>query len=227
MKDNRIKKLQGLKLNEILKKKNPYLFKAKYLESASDLVRSFVEAVVSSSEETLFGDWLEQLAIFIASDIYGGRKSSSEGVDLEMDKDGVHYIISIKSGPNWSNSSSMKKQNDHFKKAKQVYRTGGNKVACEAIIGCCYGKKYSSDDTKTILCGQRFWQFISESDTLYTDIIEPLGANAKEKNDAYQKEYNKLLTRLTLDFISKYCTKDGDIMWEKITQLNAGIPNTK
>ncbi len=220
--DSRIKKLQALKLDGILKKKNPYLFKAKYMESAPDLVRNLVEAVMSSSEETLFGDWLEQLAIFIASDIFGGRKSAVEGVDLELDKDGVHYLVSIKSGPNWSNSSSMKKQEDHFKKAKQVYRTGKNKVLCEAIIGCCYGNKQKTDDVKTIICGQSFWQFVSGSETLYTDIIEPLGTDAKAKNEAYTKEYNKLLTRLTRDFIAKYCTPDGEVKWDMITQLNAG-----
>lgn len=225
--DSRIKKLQSLKLDGILKKKNPYLFKAKYLESPSDLVKNLVEAVMSSSEETLFGDWLEQLAIFIASEIFDGRKSTTEGVDLEMDKDNVHYIISIKSGPNWSNSSSMKKQEDHFKKAKQVYRTGKNKVVCEAIIGCCYGNKHTSDDVKTIICGQEFWQFISGLETLYTDIIEPLGTDAKAKNEAYMKEYNKLLTRLTRDFIAKYCTPEGEVRWDFITQLNAGIRTSK
>ena len=221
--ESRIKKLQTIKLNDILKKKNPYLFKAKYLESPSDLVKNIVEAAISSSEETLFGDWLEHLAIFIASEIYGGRKSAVEGVDLEMDKDDVHYLISIKSGPNWSNASSMKKQNDNFKKAKHVFRTSGNKTICEAIIGCCYGRKYSTDETKTIICGQRFWKFISNSDTLYTDIIEPLGTDAKARNEAYTKEYNKLLTRLTYDFIDKYCTPDNEVNWELITQLNAGI----
>ena len=224
---SRIKKLSELKLNGILKKKNPYLFKAKYLEKPTRLVENLVEASISSSEETLFGDWLEQLAIFIASEIFGGRKSAAEGVDLEMDKDNVHYFISIKSGPNWSNSSSMKKQNDHFKKAKLIYRTSGNKTLCEAIIGCCYGKKYSASETKTVICGQRFWQFISGSETLYTDIIEPLGTDAKAKNDAYTKEYNKLLTRLTRDFIAKYCTPDGEIKWDLITQLNAGVPKPK
>lgn len=225
--NSRIEKLQSLKMDGILKKKNPYLFKAKYLESAPELVRNLVEAVMSSSEETLFGDWLEQLAIYIASDIFGGRKSAVEGVDLEMDKDGVHYLVSIKSGPNWSNSSSMKKQEDHFKKAKQVYRTGKNKVLCEAVIGCCYGKKKKIDDVKTIICGQRFWQFISGSETLYTDIIEPLGTDAKVKNEAYTREYNKLLTRLTHDFISKYCKPDGEVNWDLITQLNAGTPKPK
>lgn len=225
--ESRITKLKQLKLNDILKKKNPYLFKAKYLEEPMKLVKNLVEAAMSSSEETLFGDWLEQLAIFIASEIFGGRKSAAEGVDLEMDKDGIHYLISIKSGPNWSNASSMKKQSENFKKAKLVYRTSGNKTLCEAIIGCCYGKKYSTDETKTTICGQRFWQFISDSETLYTDIIEPLGTDAKAKNEAYTKEYNKLLVRLTRDFIAKYCTPEGEIKWDLIAQLNAGIPKPR
>lgn len=224
---SRINKLKQLKLDIILKKKNPYLFKAKFLEKPSELVENLVEAAISSSEETLFGDWMEKFAIFVASDIFGGRKSSTEGVDLEMDKDGIHYLVSIKSGPNWSNASSMKKQNDNFKKAKLVFRTGGNKTLCEAIIGCCYGKKYSTDETKTIICGQRFWQFISGSETLYTDIIEPLGTDAKAKNEAYTKEYNKLLTRLQREFLNKYCTAEGEIQWEMITRFNAGIPEPK
>lgn len=225
--ESRINKLTELKLNDILKKKNPYLFKAKYLEKPTKLVENLVEAAMSSSEETIFGDWLEQLAIFIASEIFGGRKSAVEGVDLEMDKDGIHYLISIKSGPNWSNAGSMKKQIDNFKKAKHVFRTSGNKTLCEAIIGCCYGKRYSTDETKTTICGQKFWQFISDSDTLYTDIIEPLGTDAKIKNEAYTKEYNKLLARLQRDFLNTYCTPSGEILWDKITEFNAGIPKQR
>ncbi|MCB1935052.1 MAG: hypothetical protein KDF59_03835 [Nitrosomonas sp.] len=29
-------------------------------------------------------------------------------------------------------------------------------------------------------CGQQFWEFISGTSNLYTDIIEPLGHEAKE-----------------------------------------------
>ena len=33
----------------------------------------------------------------------------SPGIDLEFDKDGVRYIVTIKSGPNWGNSSQIGK----------------------------------------------------------------------------------------------------------------------
>ena len=147
--------------------------------------------------------------------------SGAKGVDLEMDKDGIHYIISIKSGPNWSNSSSMTKQKEYFSTAQKVYRTGGNRKPCQSLIGCCYGKKNDPYSDPIKLCGQSFWQFISDSDSLYLDIIVPLGTDAKNKNEAYMDGYNKRKAGLTVEFIKKYCNADNSINWEKIVRLNA------
>ena len=41
------------------------------------------------------------------------------------------------------------------------------------------------------LCGQKFWEFISGDDGIYTDIIEPLGHQAKDKNEQFMQEYAK------------------------------------
>src|SRR5258708_16362701 len=62
---NRISSIKVLKLRNILKKKNPYLFRAKNLTLAADLVTSILDASLSSSEETSFGRFLEQLAMFL------------------------------------------------------------------------------------------------------------------------------------------------------------------
>ncbi|PJF32760.1 MAG: hypothetical protein CUN52_00135 [Phototrophicales bacterium] len=48
----------------------------------------------------MFGDFLEALAIFIASKTYGGYKSTFAGVDLEFIKSDTHYLVQIKSGIN-------------------------------------------------------------------------------------------------------------------------------
>ncbi len=222
--NNRLKKLNTLKLDLLLKKKNPYLYKAKDLNTPESVIRNIASAFMSSAEETMFGDWLEGLAIFIAHEVYGGEKSNAEGIDLEMNKDGIHYIISIKSGPNWSNSSSMKKLKENFLKAQRIYRTSGNKIPCEPIEGCCYGNKQTKkDDGHTRLCGQSFWEFISGSKTLYTDIIEPLGTDAHIKNEQYKKEYDKMITKFSLEFGKKYCTEDGSIKWKDIVILNSGL----
>lgn len=96
----RVNNLNKLKLKKVLAHKNPYLFRAKDTETAESIVRTIVDAFLSSGEETIFGDWLEGLAIFVNQQVYGGSKSSAKGVDLEFDKDGCHYLVAIKSGPN-------------------------------------------------------------------------------------------------------------------------------
>src|ERR687895_1478406 len=71
----RLEGMQSLKLAAILKRKNPYLFKAKNVELAGDLVKGIVDAFLSSQEETVFGNLLEGFAIFISHRLYGGFKS--------------------------------------------------------------------------------------------------------------------------------------------------------
>ena len=68
----RISSLDSLKLSKVLKRKNPYLFKAKYVLTAEKIIRGLVDAHISSNEETIFGDWLEGLAIYINKKVYGG-----------------------------------------------------------------------------------------------------------------------------------------------------------
>lgn len=58
----RLQNLEELRLSTILKKKNPYLFKAKNIHTAQDLVKPLLDAHLSSQEETIFGDFLEGLA---------------------------------------------------------------------------------------------------------------------------------------------------------------------
>jgi len=220
----RLNKLQSLKLTDLLKKKNPYLYKAQNLDTPQSIVEALASAFMSSAEETMFGDWLEQLAIFVAGKVYGGYKSTSEGIDLEMDKDGIHYIVSVKSGPKWSNSSSKKKLLDNFIRAKRVYRASGNRFPCEAVEGCCYGKDNNPDKTTHLkLCGERFWTFLSGQPNLFIDIVEPLGTNARKHNDEYHRQYNRMISRFTRDFANEFCREDGAIDWERIVRLNSGI----
>lgn len=96
----KVKSLEDLKLERLLNK-NPYLFRAKNILTANDLILGWLEAFLSSSEEKLFGDFMEDLAVFIAEKTCGGHKSSAPGVDLEFIHQNVHYVVSIKSGPNW------------------------------------------------------------------------------------------------------------------------------
>lgn len=135
----------------------------------------------------------EGLSIFINQRVYGGRKSGITGIDLEFDKDDVRYIVTIKSGPNWGNSSQVAKmkapdKGDYFK-----------------------------------YCGQEFWKFISGNGNLYTDIIEPLGYNAKEKNDVFGESYAKMINKFTKEFAIDFCDDSGQINWKKLVEFNSGM----
>jgi len=218
----RLKSLQELKLDKVLKRKNPYLFKAKNVLQAQDLVRLLLDAHLSSQEEAIFGDFLEGLAIFVCRKVYGGDKSAAEGIDLEFTKDKMRYIVSIKSGPNWGNSRQVAKMRDDFRKAKRVLATSGGGGPIEAINGCCYGRnsRPNKGDYQK-LCGQKFWELISGSSDVYTDIIEPLGHQAKQRNDEFVEAYAVIVNKFTQEFMSKFCD-DGCINWKKLVQFNSG-----
>jgi hypothetical protein len=218
----RIQSLDGLKLSQVLKRKNPYLFKAKYALTADQIIRSIVDAHISSNEETIFGDWLEGLAIFINSKVYGGRKSGIEGIDLEFDNNGERNIVNIKSGPNWGNNSQLKKMVSDFKTAKKTLRTSNSQLNIVAVNGCCYGRDNKPDKGDYLkYCGQRFWEFISGNDNLFIEIIEPLGNKAKEKNDDFVQSYSQMINKFIKEFANEYCTKNGDIDWEKLVRYNS------
>ena len=201
----RISSLDNLKLSTILKRKNPYLFKAKNILTAEQIVSGFLNAHISSNEETIFGDWLEGLALFINSKVYGGYKSGIQGIDLEFDCNNTRYIVSIKSGPNWGNSSQIKKMIADFKTAKKTLRTSNSQLHIIAVNGCCYGKEKNYDKGDYFkYCGQQFWEFISGDENLYIDIIEPLGFKAKEKSDEFMQSYTQMINKFTGEFIQNY-----------------------
>lgn len=222
----RIERLEKLKLKTVLKKKNPYLYKAKHILTASEIVQGIVDAFISSNEETIFGDWLEGLAIFINQKVYGGWKSGISNIDLEFDKNNIRYIVNIKSGPNWGNSSQVTKMKSDFLTAKRTLRTSNSKLIVVSINGCCYGIDNNPDKGDYFkYCGQEFWEFISGNKNLYLEIIEPLGHKSKERNDEFVKAYSKMLNQFTRDFIKDYCKPNGDIDWEKLVKLNSGMKN--
>ncbi len=214
--------LENLSLKKILRRKNPYLYKAKNVLTSQDIVKGILDAHLSSQEETIFGEFLEGLSIFINKRVYGGAKSSAVGIDLEFEKDEIKYIVSIKSGPNWGNSQQVIKMKEDFKRAKKVLHTNTSKKNIIAVNGCCYGRDNNPDKGEYLkLCGQLFWEFISGEKNLYTDIIEPLGHSAKEKNNDFIKAYSQIINKFTFEFSREFCEESGRINWIRLIKFNS------
>ncbi len=218
----RIQSLDGLKLSNVLKRKNPYLFKAKHVLTSEQIIKGLVDAHISSNEETIFGDWLEGLAIFINNKVFDGRKSGITGIDLEFDSDGTRNIVTIKSGPNWGNSSQIAKMAADFRTAKKTLRTSNSQLQIVAVNGCCYGRDNKPDKGDYFkYCGQHFWEFISGNSQLFIEIIEPIGYQAKEKNDDFLKSYSQMINKFTKEFANEFCKNNGDIDWDKLVRFNS------
>jgi hypothetical protein len=220
----RLESLAGLKLQKVLRRKNPYLYKAKFVTSAPELVKVILDAHLSSQEEAIFGGFLEELAIFICERVFSGKKSSAEGIDLEFERDGIRYVVSVKSGPNWGNSGQIKKMRQNFSQAKRILGTNTSAKNIVAVNGCCYGQESVEDKGDYLKkCGQSFWSFVSGDNEFYITIIEPLGHKAKERNEAFQIEYGKVINRFTAEFIKVFCQADGTILWDKLVEFNSAL----
>ena len=224
--NKRIESLNRIKLKDVLKRKNPYLFKAKNVLTSEQIIKGIMDAHISSSEEGIFGDWLEGLAIFINSRVFNGWKSGITGIDLEFDKDNIRYIVNIKSGPNWGNSSQIAKMKADFKTAQKALRTSNSRLMIIAVNGCCYGKDEKPDKGDYYkYCGQKFWYFLSGDEKLYTEIIEPIGYKAKDRNDYYLNSYSQMINRFTKEFTDNFCKKTGEIDWEALVKFNSAEDN--
>ncbi|PYS80784.1 MAG: cytosolic protein [Acidobacteria bacterium] len=219
----RLEGLQSLRLSSILKRKNPYLFKAKNIELAGDLIKSVVDAFLSSQEETIFGNLLEGFAIYVSNVLCGGFKSDLKSVDLEFQRDGVYYIVGIKSGTNWGNSDQVNRMRDNFKAARRILRGRGVTGKIVAVNGCIYGRdrnplKTHVDRDKHYYkhAGQTFWHFISGDDNLYREIISPIDKEARLKDETFKRAYAAKVNEMTQDFTANFMTPENQIDWIKL-----------
>lgn len=157
----------------------------------------------------------------VAGQVYSGHKSAAVGIDLEFDRDGIHYLAAIKTGPNWGNSSQVARMRDNFATAKRVLNTNRRAGNVVAVNGCCYGRDNNPDKGDYLkYCGQRFWEFVSGDPELFVAIIEPLGHQAREKNEAFEQGYARVINLFSADFMRDFAPT-GTIDWSKLVRLSS------
>ncbi|HVF50747.1 MAG TPA: PmeII family type II restriction endonuclease [Pyrinomonadaceae bacterium] len=234
----RLEGLNALHLHGVLKRKNPYLFKAKNIELAGDFVKGIVDAFLSSQEETIFGNLLEGFAIYVSASLYGGFKSAFKSVDLEFRRNGVYHIVGIKSGINWGNADQINGMKNNFKAAKEALRRQGTTEEIVAVNGCMYGRDRQPLKNKVRVrgggvrdeepdkvyykyAGQDFWRFISDDDNFYREIIVPIDREAKQKDENFKAAYAAKVNEMTQDFMLNFIT-DNQIDWIKLVDYVSG-----
>ena len=210
--------LDNIDVDLILKRKNPYLYRAKGINNALQIVDGILAAYVSSSEETVFGNaFFEPLAIVVS----GGQKAVTEGMDITVDKNNTIYSIAVKSGTRVFNADSRKRQEENFQSA-QKRAMQAHKVFFP-VVGYGYGKKKTSSGKFYLeLAGKDFWEWLTGDPDFYKKIIDYMGTRPDEYAKKFEDSYNKAQNRMVREFTIKYCNDDGSINWDSLIKFNSG-----
>jgi hypothetical protein len=215
----RLNALNGLQLRKVLKRKNPYLYRATGYESAAEIVQEILKAHLTSSDEGIFGDaFFERVAL----EASGGQKSLTDSVDMEIHTESSIKAYAVKSGTSVFNGQSKPRQQQAFNACMK--RVSKMRKHFEAIVGYGYGNKKFKGGKYSFreVAGQDFWQEITGDPDFYLKLIRLMGDKPKNHLPAFTAEFNKALNRFVRDFVQEFCFSDGKIDWEKLVEFNSG-----
>jgi len=224
--EKRMAKLYSLRLKQILKRKNPYLYKAVGTQSATEVVESILSAYISSSDETIFGE-----AFFepIAKAVSGGIVSPSKGIDIAIETKDKYLAISVKSGPNPFNASQKEKQNQEFLELRARLKKLGKEF--DALLGHCYGSRRSESSRKVIYrarSGQDFWAELTGDHDFYLKLIRYIEEKLVLKHrEEYRVLWQKAVNRYVREFTNDFCDESGAIKWEELLRFNSEAKKRK
>ena len=206
-------RLASVRLREILKRKNPYLYRASAIESCTELVDRAYDDYVSASVEGYFGKFFEAVAIIVS----GGIKPAGGGeIDLQVMKGKRAYLYVIKSGPATFNKTSRAKAKEELFAAEHKLEQDGYDV--KKMFGYAYGRKVGSNwQGITILSSKEFWSKVSGDADFYQKLLDACAI----LSSLYSADVEAPRARLLKEAGSEFCD-DDKTDWPKILKLVSG-----
>ena len=226
----RIDKLNQLQLREKLKDKSPYLMRAIGVADASEIIEEILDAHISSSDETLFGNiFFEPLAQWVAEEAYKGHAAvvtgTTKGIDISLQHKAYVESIAVKSGVNSFNAQSKERQKQDLKEYRDRVRKLG--IAIFTVIGYCYGTKKQRIPNGSVaeveeLAGHAFWAHLTNDADFYLKIINLMKTIPALHRQTYLNAYNQAKNKFVREFSKDYTLASGDIDWDKLVKENSG-----
>lgn len=223
----RLAKLEEVQLSHLLKK-NPYLYRSIGHAAASDYIRAALDALVSSSDETIFGNvFFEPLAKWAAVQAHHGLDGVSvqigggAGFDFSIETPTEYKAFPVKSGTKVFNVQSGKQQATELDALQARIRK--EKKVFHPIIGYGYGRKRQRDENPKVLklAGQAFWAEITGDEEFYQRISEVLGNKPMLLAVEFETAYARARNRLEKAFMDEYVGDDGSINWGRVIAFNS------
>ncbi len=187
------------------------------------MVASLLQAYMSSSDETIFGDaFFEAVALGVS----GGQPSSGDGLDIDIETAEEFIVVAVKSGAKWGNAQSRARLKDNINGARHRFGTRRSSKRFVALLGQCYGREVSEPTPAKpylTLSGQAFWEYITGDSDFYLKLTDALGNAPVMQRARYRLAFDNAVARFTSEFAEHFCTDRGEIDWDKITKFNSGI----
>lgn len=203
-----------------MRRKNPYLFRARAIEKASELIEQLLVAHVPASDETIFGNtFFEPIAKIVS----GGVVSPAPGVDFAIETETRYLAVALKSGPNIFNASQKRRQSQEFNELRA--RLQKLQKQFDPVLGHAYGRLKTEPGgfrTYRDSSGQAFWAEITGDTEFYLKLIRLMRDEPTRRREEFAQAWGALVNRLTMEFVSDFCFEDGRIDWDKLTQFVSG-----
>jgi hypothetical protein len=216
--------LESLDLKVVLRRKNPYLFRAKGIANAPEMITELLTAHLTSSDEGIFGEeFFEPIFKLVTNCVIAGAK----GVDFVIETEDSFQAISLKSGPNAFNSSQVAKQTDQFREMERSLRATLKSLRKQfiPIMGCGYGKVNSPPTSSRgyyKLAGQAFWEKVTGDADFYLKLIRLMRDHPEGHRSTFKMAWDRAVNRFVRDFARDFCDERGNVLWEKLVQFNSG-----
>jgi hypothetical protein len=220
----RISALDGLNLEKVLSRKNPYLFRANGISNAPEMINQLLAAHISSSDEGIFGDeFFEPIFKFVT----GAQIAGARGVDFIIETGDSYQAIALKSGPNAFNSSQVDKQTEQFRAIERSLRSTLKSLRKQfvPIMGCGYGRVDSAPTPGRgyyKLAGQAFWERVTGDKDFYLRLVRLMKDDPDRHLPVFKDAWDRAVNRFVKQFSERFCDDDGNILWEHLVVFNSG-----
>ena len=220
--DLRSIKRQEISFPKLLSKSNPFELVVN-CKTANDLVLFILEAHKRISSQTIWGNYLESIAVKISNITLNGYKSKEECSDLEWVKDNKKHYRGWKSSPNWCNSDQKKAVNTKMRSLIMNDDFGSFKVLTS------YGKttKKVSKVGFVQLSGQDAWEEISSDSDLYNKLMNAIHINNEIIGQFLENIYISDMSKSVSWFTENFTNEDTTINFNKINNYVSGRNNVE
>ena len=223
--ERRFAQLSTLTLTKLLNK-NPYLYRAVGIQRPDDLLDGLLDARISSSDETIFGnEFFEPLALWAAgaAKIPGRTVSvgAGAGQDISIESATEYFAISVKSGTNIFNSQSDKGQKTEFDQLEA--RLKKLKKAFHKVVGFGYGRQAAPKVATAIMkkAGQDFWELLTAEPDFYVRMSDAISKPAAIHKAAFDEALLKKHSELLRQFMIEFVEIDGTVRWNRVVEFNS------